>query len=160
MTAVIETQGLTKFYGESLGITDLDLVVEHGEVFGFLGPNGAGKSTTIRTLLNFLHPTRGSGTVLGLDISSGSLEIKRRTGYLPGDLALYDQMTARELLTYFANLRKQATTSMVKGLQTGSTSTSIARSRTTRRGTAKRSALSTPSCMSPSFSFSTSQQRG
>jgi ABC-2 type transport system ATP-binding protein len=116
MTTVIETQALTKYYGESLGIIDLDLVVEQGEVFGFLGPNGAGKSTTIRTLLNFLHPTRGSGTVLGLDIASGSLAIKRRTGYLPGDLALYDQMTARELFIYFANLRKQDTTAMVKTL--------------------------------------------
>lgn len=116
MTTVIETHALTKYYGESLGIIDLDLVVEQGEVFGFLGPNGAGKSTTIRTLLNFLHPTRGSGTVLGLDIASGSLAIKRRTGYLPGDLALYDQMTARELFIYFANLRKQDTTAMVKTL--------------------------------------------
>lgn len=113
MTPVIETEQLTKFYGEVPGIIDLDLVVRQGEVFGFLGPNGAGKSTTIRTLLNFLHPTRGSGTVLGLDIAKRSIDIRRRTGYLPGDLALYDQMTAREMLLYFANLRKKDTNAMV-----------------------------------------------
>ena len=106
MTTVIETTALTKYYGSNPGITDLDLEVREGEVFGFLGPNGAGKSTTIRTLLNFLFPTSGSGTVLGLDIIKDSLEIRRRTGYLPGDLAMYDAMTARELLIYFANLRK------------------------------------------------------
>ena len=106
MSAAIEASGLTKYYGDAPGIIDLDLDVQVGEVFGFLGPNGAGKSTTIRTLLNFLFPTDGSGEVLGLDIVKCSMEIRRRTGYLPGDLALYDAMTAREYLIYFANLRK------------------------------------------------------
>jgi ABC-2 type transport system ATP-binding protein len=104
--AVIETSGLTKYYGDTPGIIDLDIEVREGEVFGFIGPNGAGKSTTIRTLLNFLFPTHGSGTILGLDIIKGSLEIRTRTGYLPGDLSMYETMTAREFLTYFANLRK------------------------------------------------------
>lgn len=113
MVAAIETSGLTKYYGDSPGIIDLDLDVKVGEVFGFLGPNGAGKSTTIRTLLNFLFATEGSGTVLGLDIVKDSIEIRRRTGYLPGDLAMYEAMTAREFLIYFANLRKvDATTEM------------------------------------------------
>lgn len=106
MTGAIETSGLTKYYGNSPGIIDLDLEVKVGEVFGFIGPNGAGKSTTIRTLLNFLFATEGSGTVLGLDIVTDSIEIRRRTGYLPGDLAMYEAMTAREFLIYFANLRK------------------------------------------------------
>ena len=106
MAAVIETVGLTKYYGPAPGIIDLDLEVHQGEVFGFLGPNGAGKSTTIRTLLNFLFATSGKATVLGFDIVKDSVEIRRRTGYLPGDLAMYDAMTAREFLTYFANLRK------------------------------------------------------
>ncbi|MEN8239901.1 MAG: ABC transporter ATP-binding protein, partial [Actinomycetota bacterium] len=106
MGIAIETSGLTKFYGTSPGITNLDLQVQEGEVFGYIGPNGAGKSTTIRTLLNFLFPTRGSGRVLGLDIIKDSLQIRRRTGYLPGDLSMYDTMTAREFLTYFSNLRK------------------------------------------------------
>ncbi len=74
-------------------------------MFGFIGPNGAGKSTTIRVLMNFLFATRGSASVLGLDVVEGSMEIRRRTGYLPGDLALYPTMTGREQLLYFANLR-------------------------------------------------------
>jgi len=102
---VIETSGLTKFYGDTPGVIDLDLRVGKGEVFGFIGPNGAGKSTTIRTLLNFLFPTRGSGRIFGLDIVKDSLEIRARTGYLPGDLSMYETMTANEFLTYFANLR-------------------------------------------------------
>jgi ABC-2 type transport system ATP-binding protein len=106
MGVAIEAVGLTKTYGTTPGITDLDLQVTEGEVFGFLGPNGAGKSTTIRTLLNFLFPTSGTGSVLGLDIIKDSLEIRQRTGYLPGELAMYDTMTAREFLIYFANLRK------------------------------------------------------
>ncbi|MFV1970907.1 MAG: ABC transporter ATP-binding protein [Acidimicrobiia bacterium] len=114
--AVIETSGLTKFYGDAPGIIDLDLEVRQGEIFGFLGPNGAGKSTTIRTLLNFLIPTRGSGKVFGLDIQKDSVEIRRRTGYLPGDLAMYDRMTAREFLLYFANLRKMDTRKRVEEL--------------------------------------------
>jgi ABC-2 type transport system ATP-binding protein len=106
MTPVIETSGLTKYYGTAPGIIDLDLCVDEGEVFGFIGPNGAGKSTAIRVLLNFLFPSEGSGTILGYDIIKGSMDIRRRTGYLPGDLSMYDTMTAREFLTYFANLRK------------------------------------------------------
>lgn len=114
--AVIETFGLTKFYGDSPGIIDLDLDVREGEIFGFLGPNGAGKSTTLRTLLNFLIPTRGEATIFGLDIQKDSVEIRRRIGYLPGDLTMYDRMTAREFLLYFANLRKVDTRSRVESL--------------------------------------------
>ena len=105
MSSAIATRGLTKYYGKAPGILDLDLEVRTGEVFGFLGPNGAGKSTTIRTLLDFLHPTRGSATIFGLDTHRDSLAIRRRTGYLPADLALYPQMTARELLHHFGSLR-------------------------------------------------------
>ncbi|MCL1599621.1 MAG: ABC transporter ATP-binding protein [Actinomycetia bacterium] len=113
MGTAIETMGLTKYYGSSPGIIDLNLSVTEGEVFGFIGPNGAGKSTTIRTLLNFLFPTEGTGTILGLDIIKDTLEIRRRVGYLPGDLSMYDSMTAREFLIYFANLRRcDCTTSM------------------------------------------------
>jgi ABC-2 type transport system ATP-binding protein len=114
--AVIETSGLTKYYGSTQGIIDLDLEVREGEVFGFIGPNGAGKSTTIRTLLNFLFPTSGSGAILGLDIIQGSLAIRARTGYLPGDLSMYETMTAREFLTYFANLRKVDTRARMQEL--------------------------------------------
>ncbi|HEX3644054.1 MAG TPA: ABC transporter ATP-binding protein, partial [Vicinamibacterales bacterium] len=75
-----------------------------GEIFGFLGPNGAGKSTTIRTLLGYLHPTAGEGRVLGLDIVRDSVAIRRRIGYLPGGIALYDSLTGERLLDYLAEL--------------------------------------------------------
>lgn len=101
----IETEGLTKYYGETPGIVDLDLAVQVGEVFGFIGPNGAGKTTTIRLLLNLLRPSRGSGALFGMDIAAQSEEARRRIGYLPGDLALYSAMTAREFLLYFSRLR-------------------------------------------------------
>ena len=105
MPAAISTHGLTKYYGKTPGIVDLDLTVNTGEVFGFLGPNGAGKSTTIRVLLDFLHPSRGRAAILGLDSHRDSVEIRRRVGYLPADLALYPQMTARELFGYFCAVR-------------------------------------------------------
>ncbi|MDJ0962155.1 MAG: ABC transporter ATP-binding protein [Acidimicrobiia bacterium] len=105
MTSAITTHELTKFYGRTRGIEDVDLEVREGEVFGFLGPNGAGKSTTIRVLLDFIRPTKGAASVLGLDARRDSIEIKRRVGYLPGELAMYEKMTARELFGYFAGLR-------------------------------------------------------
>jgi ABC-2 type transport system ATP-binding protein len=83
---------------------DLDITVEQGEIFGFLGPNGAGKSTTIRLLLGYLHPSAGRAEVLGRDITTDSEEIRRRTGYLPGGIALYDAMTGAEQLDYLSSL--------------------------------------------------------
>ena len=106
MEDAIRTESLTKYYGKTRGIKDVDLIVRTGEVFGFLGPNGAGKSTTIRLLLDFLRPTTGSASVLGMDARVRSVDIHRRVGYLPGELAMYERMTGRELLTYFGNLRK------------------------------------------------------
>jgi ABC-2 type transport system ATP-binding protein len=105
MPAAIETTGLTKYYGKSRGIIDVDLVVETGQVFGFLGPNGAGKSTTIRLLLDLIRPTGGSARVLGLDIHRDRLDIDRRTSYVPGELALYGDLTGRQLLDYLGNLQ-------------------------------------------------------
>ena len=90
--------------GEVRALEDLTISVREGEIFGFLGPNGAGKSTMIRLLLGFLHPTAGSATVGGLDIVADSVEIRRRVGYLPGGIALYDTMTGERLLDYLAEL--------------------------------------------------------
>ena len=103
--AVISTHALTKHYGSVAALTDLDLDVRAGEIFGFLGPNGAGKSTTIRTLLGFLHATSGRATVLGMDVASESVEIRRLTGYLPGGVALYDSLTGEGVLDYLASLQ-------------------------------------------------------
>lgn len=107
MTAqpVIATSGLSKDYGAGRGLFGLDLEVEQGEVFGFLGPNGAGKSTTMRLLLDLIKPTSGSARVLGHDTVGQSLEIRRRVGFLPGDLALYPKLTGRAMLDYLAQLR-------------------------------------------------------
>jgi ABC-2 type transport system ATP-binding protein len=112
--AAITTRGLSKIYGGGhrprIGATrvraleDLDLEVRDGEIFGFLGPNGAGKSTFIRLLLGFLHPTSGDASVLGLDTATQSLEIRRRTGYLPGGIALYDSLTGEGTLDYLNEL--------------------------------------------------------
>jgi ABC-2 type transport system ATP-binding protein len=90
--------------GEVLALEDLSIEVREGEIFGFLGPNGAGKSTTIRLLLGFLHPTAGSAAVLGLDTVRDSVEIRRKVGYLPGGIALYDTLTGDRLLDYLADL--------------------------------------------------------
>jgi ABC-2 type transport system ATP-binding protein len=101
----INATGLTKSYGRHRGIVDLDLAVQPGEVFGYLGPNGAGKTTTIRLLLDYIRPTRGSVSVLGLASHERSRDIRRRVGYLPGDLRLYNSLSGTELISYFASLR-------------------------------------------------------
>jgi ABC-2 type transport system ATP-binding protein len=101
----IAATGLSKDYGSGRGLFGLDLEVARGEVFGFLGPNGAGKSTTMRLLLDLIRPTSGSARVLGLDTGTGSIEIRRRVGFLPGDLALYPKLTGRAMLEYLAQLR-------------------------------------------------------
>jgi len=105
MTAIIQTEKLTKSYGEHRGIIDIDLQVNEGEAFGFLGPNGAGKTTTIRTLLDHLRPTSGRATIFGIETTVDPVAIHRRIGYLPGEFALYDKLTGGQTIDYFANLR-------------------------------------------------------
>ncbi|WP_335871827.1 ABC transporter ATP-binding protein [Bacillus sp. 2205SS5-2] len=98
----IEVQSLTKYYKKSKGIEDVSFHVDKGEIFGFIGPNGAGKSTTIRTLLNFIHPTSGSGKIFDLDIVTDTRAIKKLVGYLPSEVHYYDDMKAMDLLKYSA----------------------------------------------------------
>ena len=105
MTAIIQTDKLTKTYGSHRGIIDIDLEVAEGEAFGFLGPNGAGKTTTIRTLLDHIRPTSGRATVFGIETTVDPVAIHRRIGYLPGEFALYDKLTGGQTIDYFANLR-------------------------------------------------------
>jgi ABC-2 type transport system ATP-binding protein len=102
----IETHGLGKRYGRdgTPALSDLDLHVRRGEIFGFLGPNGAGKSTTIRLLLGFLHATTGRATVLGHDIERDSVAIRRRVGYLPGGIAFWDDLSGQQLLDELGGL--------------------------------------------------------
>jgi ABC-2 type transport system ATP-binding protein len=101
----IRTLGLTKWYGRHRGVLDLGLEVGSGEVFGYLGPNGAGKTTTIRLLLDLIRPTGGRAEVLGLDSHRDTIAIRRRVGYVPGELHLYDSLSGQELLAFFDNLR-------------------------------------------------------
>jgi ABC-2 type transport system ATP-binding protein len=101
---VIRTRSLTKYYGRERGVAELDFTVAQGEIFGFLGPNGAGKTTTIRLLLDLIRPTSGHLELFGADPRSNPV-LRRRIGYLPGDLRLYERLTPRAHLAYFARLR-------------------------------------------------------
>lgn len=105
MPSAIETERLTKRYGRVLALDGLTLAVEPGEVFGFLGPNGAGKTTTIRLLLDLIRPTSGRAAILGHDCQRESLAARRLVGYLPGDLRLYEGLTARQHVALVARLR-------------------------------------------------------
>ena len=102
----IETSGLSKTYpGGVQALSGLDLRLEHGEVLGFLGPNGAAKSTTIRLLLDLIRPSSGTARILGLDARADSVQVRRRVGYVPGDLRLSDRLTGREQLDSLVRLR-------------------------------------------------------
>ena len=107
----IVVEGLVREFRKGPRAVDgIDLRVEPGEIYGFLGPNGAGKSTMIRLLLGFLHPSAGSASVLGLDIVRQSVEIRARSGYLPGGIALYDTMSGEDLLDYLGDLTGRPST--------------------------------------------------
>lgn len=105
--SVIDIDGLTKHYGDVVGVEDLSFSVDEGEVFGYLGPNGAGKSTTIRVLLGLLAPTAGGASLLGHDVTDRAalLDVKRNVGYVPDESAFYDRITGRRLLDYFERLK-------------------------------------------------------
>jgi len=100
----IRAHALSKLYGRDRGVVDLDFTVHSGEVFAYLGPNGAGKTTTIRLILDLIRPTRGTIEVFGHD-PRRDVSLRRRIGYLPGDLRLYERLSPRELCVYFAHLR-------------------------------------------------------
>lgn len=102
---VIHTERLTKRYGKLLALDNLNLDVQRGEIFGYLGPNGAGKTTTIRLLLDFIRPTGGKSTVLGLDAQAQSVALHRNIGNLPGELSLWNHMTGWEVVRYLGGLR-------------------------------------------------------
>lgn len=101
---VIEIRGLTKRYGDVVGIEELDLDVHQGEIMGFLGPNGAGKTTTIRACLDLLQKTSGEVRIFGLDSHDDSVEIRKRTGYLPGDFGMYNELPVKTILRYLLSL--------------------------------------------------------
>jgi ABC-2 type transport system ATP-binding protein len=102
----IETNGLSVYYGRHRGILDVDLRVEQGEVFGFLGPNGAGKTTTQRVLIDIIRPTAGEARLFGQDCQKQGVKVRERVGYLPGELALYENMRVRRFFSMYAELHK------------------------------------------------------
>lgn len=101
---VLELHGVTKHYGRSRGIVSINLSIAQGEVFGFLGPNGAGKSTTINTILDLLRPNKGTITIFGLDHRADSVAIRKKIGFLSGDMATDPGLTGKQYLTFAANL--------------------------------------------------------
>jgi len=103
--SAIHTQMLTKDYGAGRGIFDLDLDVAEGEVFGFLGPNGAGKTTTIKLLMGLSHATRGAASIFGLDADRDAVAVKKRVGYVPGELPQFGGWRGSEIVAYIAGLR-------------------------------------------------------
>jgi ABC-2 type transport system ATP-binding protein len=106
MSLAIETHQLTRYFDQFCAVNSIDLRVEAGTFYGFLGPNGAGKSTTIKMLTGLLAPSRGEVLVLGKNMLDPreSLEVKRRVGVIPEDLALFDNLTAREYLTFIGRM--------------------------------------------------------
>lgn len=97
---IIETKNLTKSYNKNRGIESINISVNEGEIYGFIGPNGAGKSTAIKTLLNFIYPTSGSGTIFGMDIVKDSCKIKENIGYVPSEVKYYDTVKVKDIMKY------------------------------------------------------------
>ncbi len=113
---IIETNALTKYYGKSRGIIDVDLSVPEGDFFGFIGPNGAGKSTTLRVLLGLISPTGGLARIFGMDIVENKEKILGQIGYMPSEPAFYHGMKVSECLRYSARLRGMDCASEAKKL--------------------------------------------
>jgi len=115
---ILSVSNLTKIYGRDIsigkwninrrivGADNVSFTVKKGEIFGFFGPNGSGKTTTIRSILNYLHIQEGKITVFNLDHKKDAIEIRKRIGYVPGDMSLFDDFTGFELINYFNRFRK------------------------------------------------------
>lgn len=99
---MIETKGLTKNFGSLVAVSDLDLYIGVGDIFGFIGPNGAGKTTTMRILVTLLEPTKGTAFIDGLDVTKKGKEVRRRVGYMPDFMGVYDDLKVFEYLEFFA----------------------------------------------------------
>lgn len=104
--SMIFAEDLSKYYGEFVAIEGISFSIPRGQVVAFLGPNGAGKTTTMRILTGFLRPSTGTARIAGLDMNSDRIKASRRLGYLPENGPLYENMTPRELLTFFGNARE------------------------------------------------------
>ena len=107
MKEVIKIEGLTKYYGKTRGVEDINLTLKEGEIFGFIGPNGAGKSTTIRSIMNLINKTKGKVLIENKIFNKDDIEIKEKIGYLPSEINLYDDLTVKEMLNYHETFYKK-----------------------------------------------------
>lgn len=114
--SIIQVDNLTKTYKNGKGIFDLNFSVKEGEVFGYLGPNGAGKTTTIRQLMGFTNADKGKCTIMGLDCRTQAEEIQKSVGYLPGEIAFFDNMTGTEFLEFMNDMRETKDRTRMKEL--------------------------------------------
>jgi ABC-2 type transport system ATP-binding protein len=116
---MIQTKGLTKYYGSLPALVDLDISIEKGDIFGFIGPNGAGKTTTMRILATLLEPTRGTAFIDGLDVTKQGKEVRRRVGYMPDFMGVYDDLKVFEYLEFFAaafGIERKRRSTIVEGV--------------------------------------------
>ena len=104
---ILEIKNLTKYYGNVLGVKNLSLTLNSGEIFGFIGPNGAGKSTTIRSIMNLINKNEGTILLNGLELKKDDVTLKEKIGYLPSEIHLYDDFTVKEMLDYHESFYKK-----------------------------------------------------
>lgn len=114
--SIIKVDNLTKTYKNGKGIFDVNFDVKEGEVFGYLGPNGAGKTTTIRQLMGFTNAEKGSASIMGMDCRQQAEKIQKLVGYLPGEIAFFDNMTGTQFLEFMNDMRGSKDTSRMKEL--------------------------------------------
>ena len=103
--SILEVKELTKDYGNHKGIFNITFSMEEGDILGYLGPNGAGKTTTIRCLMGFLNPNQGNCSIMGMDCRLEQEKIQKNIGYLPGEIAFFDDMTGNNFLDLMASMR-------------------------------------------------------
>ena len=116
---MIEIKGLTKYYGSLAALTDLNLSIDAGEIFGFIGPNGAGKTTTMRILATLMEPTRGTASINGVDVLRNGKGVRRLVGYMPDFMGVYDDLKVFEYLEFFAaafNIERSKRKTVVEGV--------------------------------------------
>ncbi|MBR3645762.1 MAG: ATP-binding cassette domain-containing protein, partial [Lachnospiraceae bacterium] len=104
---ILEINNLTKYYGKTKGVENLSIQLKPGEVFGFIGPNGAGKSTTIRSIMNLINKTEGSILIDGKEFHKNDVSTKKKIGYLPSEVFLYEDMTVKSMLDYHEEFYKK-----------------------------------------------------
>lgn len=112
----IEIKNLTKNYGVNRGIKDINISVNEGEIYGFIGPNGAGKSTTIKTILNFVYPTRGEALIFGMDSVKDSEKIKQYIGYVPSEVRYYDDVKVKDIIKYAQSFYPKSNSEYIDGI--------------------------------------------